>query len=136
MAARIAPGDEVLAGFEGPVDGGDGVDTASYASADTAVSVSLAVGTAQRLPHLPELPTLLESGVAYDGLAANALFAPAGTPEPVLARLNTEVAAIMAEPAMRERIAGIGALPGPPDAASLGAMFRRDWDRARAAAQR
>lgn len=97
---------------------------------------ALAVGTAQRLPELPDLPTLVEAGVPYDGLAVNALFAPAGTPAPVLARLNAEVAAIMAEPAMRERIAGMGALPGPPDAASLGATFRRDWERARAAARR
>jgi tripartite-type tricarboxylate transporter receptor subunit TctC len=97
---------------------------------------ALAVGTAQRLPELPDLPTLVEAGVPYDGLAVNALFAPAGTPAPMLARLNAEVAAIMAEPAMRERIAGMGALPGPPDAASLGATFRRDWERARAAARR
>lgn len=95
---------------------------------------ALAVGTAQRLPDLPDLPTLLESGVAYDGLAINAIFAPMGTPAPIVARLNREIAAILQEPALRARIEGLGAVLGPPDAASLGATFRRDWERARAMA--
>lgn len=92
----------------------------------------LAVATAERLPELPEVPTLLESGVAYDALAGNAIFAPAGTPPAVVARLNAGIAALLAEPAVRERIERLGAILGPPDTESLRARFQRDWDRARA----
>ncbi len=97
---------------------------------------ALAVGTAQRLADHPDLPTLREAGVDYDGLAVNALFAPAGTPAAVLARLNAEAAAIMQEPAVRERILALGGITGPADIASLGALFQRDWDRAQAARPR
>lgn len=97
---------------------------------------ALATAMAKRLPEFPELPTLLESGVNYDALATNALFAPAGTPPTIVERLNAEVAAILAEPAVRTRIEGMGLLLGPPDVASLRALFQRDWDRARAALNR
>lgn len=97
---------------------------------------ALAVATAERLPDHPDLPTLRESGIEYDGLAINALFAPAGTPAAALARLNAESAAILQDPEVRARITGLGGILGPPDAASLGATFLRDWNRARAARQR
>ena len=97
---------------------------------------ALAVATTERLPDFPDLPTLRESGVDWDALAINALFAPAGTPAAVLARLNAESAAILQDPAIRARITAMGAILGPPDAASLGAAFLRDWNRARAARQR
>jgi tripartite-type tricarboxylate transporter receptor subunit TctC len=93
----------------------------------------LAVATTQRLPNLPDVPTLLESGVPYDALAKNAVFAPAGTPPAILARLNSEIAAIMAEPAVRTRIEALGAIPGPGDVESLRIAFQKDWDRARTA---
>lgn len=96
----------------------------------------LATAMAQRMPEYPDLPTLLESGVPYDGLAANALFAPAGTPASVISHLNGEVADILAAPAVRKRIQELGLLLGPPDVASLRALFQRDWDRARAAINR
>ncbi len=96
----------------------------------------LATAMAKRLPDLPDVPTLLESGVPYDALASNAIFAPAGTPPPVVARLNSEIAAILAEPAVRARIESMGLLYGPPDTAALGAMFQRDWERAQAALKR
>lgn len=93
----------------------------------------LAVATAQRLESLPGVPTLIESGVPFDSYAKNAVFAPAGTPPAVLARLNSEIAAIMTDPAVRARVEAMGALPGPGDVESLRAAFQRDWDRARAA---
>lgn len=96
----------------------------------------LATAMAKRMPEYPDLPTLLESGVPYDALATNALFAPAGTPSTVIARLNAEIAAILAEPAVRKRIEGLGLLLGPSDVASLRTLFQRDWDRARAALSR
>lgn len=96
----------------------------------------LATAMAKRLPEYPDLPTLLESGVAYDALASNALFAPAGTPAAVVARLNAETAAVLAEPEVRARIESLGLLLGPTDAASLRALFQRDWERAKSALNR
>ncbi len=96
----------------------------------------LATAMAKRLPEYPDLPTLLESGVAYDALASNALFAPAGTPTAVVARLNAETAAVLAEPEVRARIESLGLLLGPTDTASLRALFQRDWERAKSALNR
>ena len=93
----------------------------------------LATAMAERLASLPDVPTLVESGVPYDALASNAIFAPAGTPARVVARLNAEIAAILADPAIRARIEGLGLLLGPSDVASLRALFQRDWDRAQSA---
>ena len=92
---------------------------------------ALGVGTIQRVATLPTLPTLLESGVQFDTLAKNAVFAPAGTPQPIIARLNAEIAAIMAEPAVRTRVDGLGCVLGAPDVESLRVAFQRDWERAR-----
>ena len=91
----------------------------------------LAVGTAERVPSLPDVPTLIESGIPFDTLASNAIFVPAGTPPAIIARLNTEIAAILADPAVRARIEGTGSILGPTDIPSLRARFQRDWDRAR-----
>lgn len=93
----------------------------------------LATAMARRVPDFPDVPTLLESGVPIDALAINALFAPAATPPDVIARLNTEVSAILSEPEVRHRIEAMGLLLGPPDVESLRATFQRDWERAKAA---
>ena len=92
----------------------------------------LAVGTAERLPTLPEVPTLLESGIEFETLAVNAIFAPAATPRPVVERLNREIAAILDEPGVRQRIEATGSILGPTDIASLRHRFQREWDRAQA----
>jgi tripartite-type tricarboxylate transporter receptor subunit TctC len=91
----------------------------------------LATSMAQRVPSLPDVPTLMESGVPYEALASNALFAPAGTPAEIIARLNSEIAFLMADPTVQRRIAELGTLRGLPDVDSLRALFQRDWDRAR-----
>lgn len=73
---------------------------------------ALAVTSLRRSASIPELPTLDESGVAgFDSQGWFALLAPAGTPQTVLERLNTEVNKILATPEFRERLLKVGADP-------------------------
>jgi tripartite-type tricarboxylate transporter receptor subunit TctC len=86
---------------------------------------ALAVGTPKRSPSLPEVPTVAESG--YPGFDASlwlAIMAPAGTPQPVIERLNREVVALVAAADTREAFdkAGTEPLTGTP--ADLAAMIR------------
>ncbi|RAI57238.1 Bug family tripartite tricarboxylate transporter substrate binding protein [Roseicella frigidaeris] len=78
----------------------------------------IAVANAARAPVAPELPTVAEAvpGAAIaEGLG---LFAPAGTPAPVIARLNAALRAILAAPAMHGWLEtnGVTPQPGPPEA--------------------
>ena len=70
---------------------------------------ALAVTSAKRSPALPDVPTMAESGLA--GQEADTLqgaLAPAGTPKAVVQRLHAELAKILAQPDMKERILGLG----------------------------
>ena len=63
----------------------------------------LAVGAAQRMPLLPEAPTVAESGLpGYAAVSWFGLFAPAGTPRPTVDKINGEVRRIFADPDFRE----------------------------------
>jgi len=63
----------------------------------------LAVGAAQRMPLLPEAPTVAESGLpGYAAVSWFGLFAPAGTPRPIVDKINGEVRRIFADPDFRE----------------------------------
>jgi tripartite-type tricarboxylate transporter receptor subunit TctC len=64
----------------------------------------VAVTSAMRLPEFPDVPTLQESGVNVKVLLWSALFAPAGTPEPIVKKLNDEVARIVKLPSVKEKM--------------------------------
>jgi tripartite-type tricarboxylate transporter receptor subunit TctC len=86
---------------------------------------ALAVGTPKRSPSLPDVPTVAESG--YPGFDASlwlAIMAPAGTPQPIIERLNRELNALVAAADTREAFdkAGTEPLTGTP--ADLAAMIR------------
>ena len=73
---------------------------------------ALAVASRRRLPALPEVPTAAELGVnGYESAAWFAFLAPRGTPRPIVDRLHGEVAAAMADPAVRARFTEFGAEP-------------------------
>lgn len=73
---------------------------------------ALAVTSPNRAQAAPDLPTVAEAGVpGYAVVSWFALFAPAATPAPVVARLNQGFRRIMAIPAVRERMAEMGAEP-------------------------
>ena len=73
---------------------------------------AIAVTSAKRLPTMPNVPTVAESGVPgladYEVISWQAIFAPAGTPRAVIDRLHADIGKILREPEMQERIAKLG----------------------------
>lgn len=73
---------------------------------------ALAVANATRLPALPDVPTSAEVGLkGYESSAWFGLVAPRGTPRPIVDKLNAEVAAAVADPAVRTRFVEFGTEP-------------------------
>jgi tripartite-type tricarboxylate transporter receptor subunit TctC len=73
---------------------------------------ALAVTTEKRLPYLPDVPTIAESGFpGYEMNSWQAAFAPAGTPKDVVAKLNGEIVRMLNSPEVRERMSREGADP-------------------------
>jgi tripartite-type tricarboxylate transporter receptor subunit TctC len=91
---------------------------------------ALAVTTAARTPFLPDLPTVAESGLAgYDVSVWYGLMAPAGTPKPLVARLNTEVVRALKTQDVRERFEKLGSTASPSTPAELDALVRREYEK-------
>ncbi|MGE5638784.1 MAG: Bug family tripartite tricarboxylate transporter substrate binding protein [Clostridia bacterium] len=91
---------------------------------------ALAVSSPQRHPTLPDVPTFTEAGLAdMDILLWTALFAPAGTPQPVVARLQSEVARVVRLPEVREGLAKLGVDPVGGTSDELARTVQRDIDR-------
>lgn len=77
----------------------------------------IAVPTGQRSPFFPEVATFQENGVAdFDVGSWVGLLAPRGTPQPIADKLNSELNAVLRDPAVVERLNGMGIepLPGSP----------------------
>ena len=73
---------------------------------------ALAVAGQQRLPQLPDVPTLIESGLAgFEVSSWSGLMAPAGTPPAIIARLHQETVKILALPDVRATLLAQAALP-------------------------
>ena len=91
---------------------------------------ALAVTSQKRSAAAPDLPTIAESG--YAGFYADAwsgLFAPKGTPKPVVDKLAAEVRRILALPDVRERFAGLGAEPVGSTPAEFAQHVQREIDK-------
>ncbi len=72
----------------------------------------LAVSNPRRVAALPNVPTMIEAGVPdFDLGTWYGVWAPAGTPREIVARLNAEIVRIVAQPDVKERLAALGAEP-------------------------
>jgi tripartite-type tricarboxylate transporter receptor subunit TctC len=70
---------------------------------------ALAVIAPQRLPALPDVPTVAEAGLpGFEVTTWYGILAPAGTPRPIVARLNAELVKVMQSPEMKQRLSGLG----------------------------
>jgi tripartite-type tricarboxylate transporter receptor subunit TctC len=75
---------------------------------------ALAVTAPQRIPELPDVPTMDELG--YRGMPPDswqAIVAPAGTPVPIIDKINAVVNQGLTTPAMQEKIRRLGGIPEP-----------------------
>jgi tripartite-type tricarboxylate transporter receptor subunit TctC len=91
---------------------------------------ALAITTPTRFPLLPEVPTVAEVSLpGYDVPNWYGMLAPAGTPAPVVARLNTMINEALAEPRVRATLLdnGFEIVGGPPEA--LGTLIRESVPR-------
>jgi tripartite-type tricarboxylate transporter receptor subunit TctC len=91
---------------------------------------ALAVMTPKRSPQLPDVPTLAEAGVeGVEMTTWYGLFATAGTPKEVLARLYAETVRILATPEIQKRLQDLGGEPGAITSEQFAAMNRADYER-------
>jgi tripartite-type tricarboxylate transporter receptor subunit TctC len=87
----------------------------------------LAVGSPKRSPMFPDVPTLDEAGLkGFDADTVFGFYAPAGTPQEVVTRLNREINRIVATQAVTDRILALGGEPLPLTPAEFGAKATED----------
>lgn len=86
----------------------------------------LAVATVKRLPELPDVPTLIESGVLYDAIGWSGMFAPSRTPPAVVTRLNTELRSILKLPDVQAKLASDGSAFGANTPESLASFIKSE----------
>ena len=89
---------------------------------------ALALNGTRRAPAFPEVPTLREAGLGFDAVGWHGAFVPAGTPAPIIARLNAAFVQAVAQPRVREAIIAGGSIPTEPplSAEQWTARFRQE----------
>jgi tripartite-type tricarboxylate transporter receptor subunit TctC len=92
---------------------------------------ALAITSKARSPLLPDLPTIAESGVpGYEFNSWNGLFAPRGTPRPVIKAWHETTQKALASPDVKTQFANQGVVPaGSESPAAFDKFFRADHDR-------
>ena len=87
----------------------------------------LAVATAQRVPSLPDVPTIAESGLpGYEGLLFYAFVAPARTPPAIVNKLYEAITQIKQYPDVKQQFARLGAISVDMTPEELGAFLKRE----------
>ena len=85
---------------------------------------AIAVGTKKRISIMPELPTLIESGVPnFDVALWAGVLTTAGTPPDVITKLNREIVAVLAQPDVKEKLMAEGAEVMPSTPEEFGALI-------------
>ncbi|MEK6244848.1 MAG: tripartite tricarboxylate transporter substrate binding protein [Pseudomonadota bacterium] len=91
---------------------------------------ALAVTSRTRAAVLPEVPTMIEAGLGnYEVVLWTSLFAPAGTPRPVLDAIHAQALKALQVPEVRERMAALGIDPVGNTPEQLGAILKADMEK-------
>jgi tripartite-type tricarboxylate transporter receptor subunit TctC len=89
----------------------------------------LAVSSPQRLAQYPDVPTFKESGYDIEGSAWYGLFAPAGTPQPIVDKLAAAAVDAVRQPDVRQKLEPLGLDVTGLDSAHMAKILRDDYDR-------
>jgi tripartite-type tricarboxylate transporter receptor subunit TctC len=90
---------------------------------------ALAVTTAKRWDSMPDLPTVGETVPGYEATAIFGMGAPAGTPPEIIAHLNKEINAALADPGFKARLADLGAAPLVTTPKEFGAISAEETEK-------
>ena len=91
---------------------------------------AIAVGSPQRVAMLPQVPTIAEQGFkGFDAVSWGGLLAPLGTPKEVVSRIDKEVAEILADKSVQERMLTAGAIAHHQSAERMAARVKNDYDK-------
>lgn len=93
---------------------------------------ALAVADKARMPTLPDVPAMAEAGYPIVGLGWNGLFVPAGTPRPIVERLQKETAHVLQLKEIRDDAANLGTLLGGESPEEFATFVRAEvqtWDK-------
>jgi tripartite-type tricarboxylate transporter receptor subunit TctC len=88
----------------------------------------IAVGTAQRIPAAPDIPAVAEMLPGFEFSSWNGFLAPAGTPEPIIASLRSEISALAKSPEVSARLSRVGIVPGGLTKEQNEAVFKKDYE--------
>jgi tripartite-type tricarboxylate transporter receptor subunit TctC len=90
---------------------------------------AIGVSTMKRIPALPDVPTVNESGLkGYDVILWHGLIGPKGLPQPIVERVNTELNKSLKAKDMEEKLAADGVAPAGGTSQQFGALIKRDID--------
>jgi tripartite-type tricarboxylate transporter receptor subunit TctC len=123
---RTSP-DELVALLRGDIQ----IEVEFYAALRPALQSgqirALATSGPQRSPELPNIPTAAESGVpGFDVTSWNALYAPAGTPQPIVDKLNAALHDVLADPDLKKAALDLGIDARASTPAEIDARMRAD----------
>jgi tripartite-type tricarboxylate transporter receptor subunit TctC len=91
---------------------------------------ALGVSTAKRWPDMPDVPTIAEAGIpGFEAVVWIGMFAPAGTPKDLVAKLNGEIAKLVRTDDVKKLIAPTGMDPDPDSPEQFARYVREDYDR-------
>jgi tripartite-type tricarboxylate transporter receptor subunit TctC len=90
---------------------------------------AIGINSAQRVPQLPNVPTIAETLPNYKYDSWFSVFAPAGTPAPILNKVSADIAKVLQLPDVREKLLTQGSIPSPSTPAELDAINKSDVER-------
>jgi tripartite-type tricarboxylate transporter receptor subunit TctC len=91
---------------------------------------ALAIAGSRRAPQLPDVPTTAEQGYPqFEALLFSSMLAPAGTPRPIIDRMNAEVVKALRAPDVQKRMFDIGAVPAPSSPEEFTRIMRHEGER-------
>lgn len=116
-----------------PVNFGDAAAVLPFVKAGTVRA--LAVTSKQRIPELPDVPTVAETIPGYEMVFWSGLFAPAGTPPQIVKQLQQEIHRIVDMPDEKKKLAVLGIVPAGTTGQELQDRMRAEIDRYRKVAE-
>jgi tripartite-type tricarboxylate transporter receptor subunit TctC len=90
---------------------------------------AIGINSAERVPQLPNVPTIAETLPSYRYDSWFAVFAPAGTPQAILDKVSADIAKALAMPDVADKLIKQGSIPAPTKPAELDAMNKSEVER-------